>query len=154
SKQVAVKVSLADSIPDLALEPGVELVFGDGFQNRASLIGRRRLGVERHIHRLRRDAHLINALPRPFEIGSSGRDYAYLRKIIATLFLLVERSGDRIRSNGGIANTLGTPEAGFYGAFVLVDCIDAGNEVSNQKPPHEAKHDSHDDSHMCSAFEQ
>ena len=96
SKKKSVEVSFADSVTDLASEPSIELIFGDGAELGTIGIGARILGIEGHVESLGGDVYFIDLLPRPFEIGAAWRDDADLRVGVATALLRRKRLGDGI----------------------------------------------------------
>ncbi len=140
AEEVRVQVAFAHAVANLAGEAGVELVLGDGFEHLALRIGARVFEVERHVERLRRHGDFVNLLPGHFQIRPAGTDDAHLRVDVAVAFVRTERFRDGIVERGAVrADALGAAEARFHGALVLVDGVEAAEQVAHDEPRGEAE---------------
>ncbi len=63
AKQIGIQIVLGDAIANLSLQPGIELVFRDRFQDGAMLVRGGVFDVLRHVDGLRGDGDFVDALP-------------------------------------------------------------------------------------------
>jgi hypothetical protein len=113
------------------------LVLGDGFQHGAVVVGAAVFRVPADVDSLGGDGDLVHGFPRPLEVRAARLDHADLRVGIALALIGRQRFGNRVVERGGRTNALGPTEAGFDGALVLVDRIQAADQVAGQKPDDE-----------------
>src|SRR4029078_11789601 len=129
----------------LALQPGIELVLGHGLQLQAALVGPRILEIYRHVDGIDGHKDLVYLLPGPLEVGTAGPDD--LQHGIAVTLPLVRAKvlGQRRVQRVSSLDALRAAEARLHGALVLVDAVEAGQEVTDDEPGHEPEDDAHRD---------
>ena len=138
AEEIRVEIVLADPIADLALQAGVELVFGHRLEDRAAGVGGGRFRVVGHVHRLRGDVDLVDFFPGPFEVRAAGRDDTNLRITIPLALLLIEGLGDGVVDRGRSSHAFGPSEPGFHGPFVLIDREETSDHVAYDEPANES----------------
>ena len=113
----------------MSLQSRIELILGHGFQDAVFIQFAGILGVESHVERLGRDYDLVDLLPRPFEVGTSGLNDPELRVVVELLLLLIETLCDRGICRHGSANAFGSSEAGLNRPLVLIHRVKARDQV-------------------------
>ena len=141
AEQIRVEIALRHLVADLAGQAGVQLVFGHSLENRAAVVCLRRLRVVGHVERARGNRDLVHTLPRPFEIRPARRDHAQLRIPVPLALVGTQPLRDRIVQRGLVAEPLRATEHGLYRPFVLVDGVEAGEQIPDDEPRDEADHD-------------
>ena len=142
-----VEIALGDAKADLAIEPDIELILGDGIEDAAGVVGGRIIGIPGHVHRAGGDVHFVHGLPRPFKVRTTRLDDAHLRVVVAQFLIGGEMLRDGIINRAKIADALRTPEAGFDRAFVLIDRVKPGDQVTHQEPDEESNKTAKGDGH-------
>ena len=149
-EKIRIEIAVADPIADLAGQTGVELILGHRLEQRAIGIRHRRGRIERHVHRLGGDRDLVNLFPRPLEVWAARGNDAELRIVVALFFLVGQWIGDRIVGRHGPFDPLRPSKRGLDGPFILVDRIDPGNQITDQKPGDKSDDDPDENWHVFS----
>lgn len=148
SEEEGVEIPFGDAVAELAGEAGVQLIFRDGVEDGAVLVGFGCLGVEGHIDGLRGDVHFVDLFPRPFEIRTSRRNDTEDGRIVTFAFFGGEGLGNGVIENGIRPDAFGATEGSFHRAFVLIDGVKPGEEVAQEKPGDEPADNSEDDGYL------
>jgi hypothetical protein len=64
-------------------------------------------------------------------IGTARGDDSHLRIRVTVLFLGEQSFGNRVLQRRRVAHALHPPETGFHCAFVLVDGVNAGDQIAH-----------------------
>ena len=141
TEQVSVQVALTHAVADLAGQADVQLIFRDCVQLGATFVGTRVVGVERHVDRLRRQRHLVDALPGPLKVWPARLDHAHLRVGVARALVLAQVLGEWILQRG-LWQAISPPKDRLHRPLVLIDCVQAGDKIAHQEPGDETDDDS------------
>ena len=133
AEQIGVQIALTHAVADLAGQANVELILGDGGQLGAALVGGWVLGVEGHVGRLSGDRDLVDPFPGPLPVGAARRYDAHLGVGVALALLGPQVLGEGVFERG-FAQALGSAEDRLDRALVLVDGVEAADQVAHQEP--------------------
>jgi hypothetical protein len=142
-------IALGDAEPQLAGQPCIELILGHRLQQIAAAVGARIFRIPPDVDGFGGDGDLVHCFPRPLEIRATRLNDAHLRIGIALPLVGRQRLRDRIVERGCNANALRPAKAGFHRAFVLVDRVEAADQIAGQKPDHKTDKAADQRRHGC-----
>ena len=133
AKEVSVQITFTGPVTNLPGEADVEVIFSDGVQNCAVVVGTGGFQVSSQVHCFSGYPDLVYLFPGPAEVRAAGLDHSYQGVDVPLFVLVIQIVGNRVIQGGAFSQPLGTAEAGFNGTFVLINGIETEDDVSQKK---------------------